>query len=377
MAESDRLLETIELVHGASLDGGRWQEALGAISSLFGSHAASLEVYRKRPFALIDFHTAGLPPHGQADYLNQYATDNPRAAFAFRNLSKVTLCDYQLIDERMMDRDAFYTKYLRPLDLRYFLSGQIMDTPEIQGIVSIQRSRRQGHVEKRDVERMLRLLPHVRQAYDVATRLKSALAARRSLEAALNWLSDGVILTDRGGAIVHANEAFLDMARRSTYEVRVVDRRVEFVASEAQRRFALALASVSERGGLGAGTDFAVERRHGAPPFLVSVRPLAAAESIAPPAGNAIAIVFFHDPLSRNTVAQSALRSIFGFTEAEAGLACAIRDGTSPATYARTRALSLNTVYTHLRRIKEKTRCGRLPELIRKLNDAQPAVRSE
>jgi DNA-binding CsgD family transcriptional regulator len=37
--------------------------------------------------------------------------------------------------------------------------------------------------------------------------------------------------------------------------------------------------------------------------------------------------------------------------------------------------LSLNTVYTHLRRIKEKTICHRMPELIRKLNDLHIPLR--
>jgi DNA-binding CsgD family transcriptional regulator len=373
MAESDRLLETIELIHGAGLDGGRWQEALGAISGLFGSLAASLEVYRKQPFALIDFHTAGLPPHGQTDYLNQYATDNPRANFAFRNLSEVTLCDYQLIDERAMDRDPFYTKYLKPLDLRYFLSGQIMDTPEIQGIVSIQRSRRQGHVDKRDVERMLRLLPHVRQAYDVATRLKKAGAAQRSLEEALDWLADGVALLDRGGRVVHANDAFVEMTARPGGEIRVTKGRIELASSKARHRFAAGLAAVLDSGGDGAGTDFPIERAYGAPACLVSLRRLAPPRSGA----RAVAAVFFHDPLSRGAASQRALRGVFGLTEAEAALAVALQAGTSPAAYARTRAVSANTVYTHLRRIKEKTRSTRLPELIRKLNDAQPVARSD
>jgi DNA-binding NarL/FixJ family response regulator len=46
---------------------------------------------------------------------------------------------------------------------------------------------------------------------------------------------------------------------------------------------------------------------------------------------------------------------------------------------ATTRAskVSVNTVYTHLRRIKEKTGCTRMPELIRKLNDLHVPLRIE
>ena len=62
-------------------------------------------------------------------------------------------------------------------------------------------------------------------------------------------------------------------------------------------------------------------------------------------------------------------------TEAEAALARGLFAGLSAAEYARKHVLSRNAVYTHLRRIREKTRCVRLPELIRRLSEAQPAVR--
>jgi DNA-binding CsgD family transcriptional regulator len=68
---------------------------------------------------------------------------------------------------------------------------------------------------------------------------------------------------------------------------------------------------------------------------------------------------------------------VLGLSVAVGGFAAALLAGVSPADYARDCALSRNTVYTHLRRIKEKTHCARLPELIRKLGELQPAVRRD
>ena len=56
-------------------------------------------------------------------------------------------------------------------------------------------------------------------------------------------------------------------------------------------------------------------------------------------------------------------------------LAQALQAGISLPDYARTRRLSLNTVYTHLRRVREKTNCARLPKLIHKLNDWRAPLR--
>ena len=45
--------------------------------------------------------------------------------------------------------------------------------------------------------------------------------------------------------------------------------------------------------------------------------------------------------------------------------------------YARERMVSRNTVYTHLRRIKEKTGSRRMAALVRKLNDLKAPLRPD
>ena len=52
--------------------------------------------------------------------------------------------------------------------------------------------------------------------------------------------------------------------------------------------------------------------------------------------------------------------------------ALALQDGIALRDYARTHAVSINTVYTHFYRIKDKAGCRHLSQLIRKLNDLQP-----
>ncbi len=375
MAESDLFQKTVESIRSAGLNGGAWPDALIGMTRLFGSVGATLEVFQKRPMSLIDFHVEGLPERAGIEYLDHYAEHNPRAAFAFRHLSEVTLCDYQLIDESAMNRDAYYAKYLTSIDLRYFLSGQIMNTRDVQGVVTIQRSRRQGHVEQREIDWMRRLLPHVRQAHDVATRLKGAGSAQRSLEAALDWLSDGVALLGADHCVLHANEAFWAIARRGD-GIRVVKRQIEFAAAEARTLFARAFTAAAGDGAPQSPTDFVAEREGPSPPYLVSLRWAAPAPMPRHVAQDALAILFVHDPLAGTAPSVQALRQAFGLTEAEADLALALLAGLSPADYALKRLLSRNTVYTHLRRIREKTHCARLPELIRKLNEARSAVRS-
>jgi DNA-binding CsgD family transcriptional regulator len=258
------------------------------------------------------------------------------------------------------------------------MSGQIMDTAEAQSIVSIQRSRRQGHVEKSDVERMRRLLPHFHQAYDVSLRLRQSARAVRAFEQALDFLADGVAMLRADGRIVYANESFLALARRGD-GLRIRKGTVAFAAGAPNDRFAAALGAAARwRAGeieADAAGDFALPRKHDGMPYLVSVRPLP--REARRHDGAAVAIVFVRDPLARHAGSIAVLRDAFGLTEAEAGVAKALQDGVALGDYARARMLSLNTIYTHLRRIKEKTRCNRMAELIRRLNDLQVPLRRD
>jgi DNA-binding CsgD family transcriptional regulator/PAS domain-containing protein len=375
--EGNKLIAAIDAAHAAALDETLWPDALTSLARLFGAAGATLEDFAKRPFGLRYFRFAGLPTRAETEYLAHYQHNNPRAEYAFRNLSQAILCDYALIDETTMDRHAYYSKYLTSLDLRYFMSGQIMDTPDAQAIVSIQRSRRQGHVEKSDLARMRRLLPHLRRAYDVSRRLRQPATAVRAFEHLLDWLTDGVAIVRFDGWIIHANEAFLAIARRSD-GVRIRRGAVEFAAGRSSEQFAKAVGAVMRLGAGDADTDvpadFALPRRDGDLAYVVSGRPL-------PRGGGGIgegaaAIVFVHDPQARGARMVPLMRGVFGLTEAEANLAEALRAGTSIGDYARERMLSLNTVYWHLRRIKEKTGCRRLPELITKLNELRGPVRT-
>jgi DNA-binding CsgD family transcriptional regulator len=78
--------------------------------------------------------------------------------------------------------------------------------------------------------------------------------------------------------------------------------------------------------------------------------------------------VFIRDPLERGSAASPMLREVFGLTEAETSVALALQSGVPLEAYARTNNVSLNTVYTHLRRVREKTGCHSVADLIRKLD---------
>lgn len=371
MAKRDQFLATVEDIHATGLDAALWPKALAGMARLVGGAAATLELFDKQTLRPTELYFHGIPPVAEIKYLDHYVMLNKRLPIVARDRLGEMSWDYRIFDEGTIRRDPFYMEFLASFDLCYWVGGIILTDERQFAGVCVHRSPKQGHIDKAGIALMERFLPHVRGAFDVARRLEGAEEARRSLERALDWLADGVILAGAGGALVHANEAFLAIARRND-GVRIRGGAIDFATAEAGSRFNAALmAAVKLRDGelADASADFVVARPSGSPPYAVSVRPIPGKRGDSQADARAVAMVFFHDPLSRSGAAIQVLREVFGLTEAEAHLAQALQAGIALAEYARTHAVSRNTVYTHLRRIKEKTGCHRMAELIRKLND--------
>ena len=209
------------------------------------------------------------------------------------------------------------------------------------------------------------------------TRLKIASDGRGLLENALRWLSDGAALLRADGSIVYANDTLQTFAKHGD-GFRITGRNIEFLPPEARRRFEATLAAVARPGsssGDARRADFPVPRSYGVPAYIVSMRPLAHGEIRTTWDADAAVILLARDPLYRNIATSQILRDLFGLTNAEAQLAEALCTGTTTTAYASKRHLSLNTVYSHLKRIREKTGCRSLPELVRKFGELNVPLR--
>jgi DNA-binding CsgD family transcriptional regulator/PAS domain-containing protein len=377
MAGADDFLATIETVHAAGFDAELWPDALAAITRIVGGVGATLEVLDKPNLRHRKFHSFGLPPAEELPYIGEFSALNPRLPLVLRQKPGDVGWDYMVLDEHAMDRNPFYSQFLAPIGLRYQICGVLGNTEREIAAFTIQRARKHGHIAQAGIGLTRRLLPHVRQALDVAMQLEGAGEARHSLERALDWLIDGVALVRADGTVAYANDAFQTIARRSD-GIKIRRRLIDVTVLDARAKLEAALGAVSrlESGDTHAMTlvDFPVPRSSGKSPYVVSVRPLPA-KGRTHLRTEAVAIVFVRDPQNTNHAGIAVMRQVFGFTESEADLAQAIQDGIPLAQYASRRRVSLNTVYTHLRRIKVKTGSSRTAELIRKLNDLQVPLR--
>ena len=86
-------------------------------------------------------------------------------------------------------------------------------------------------------------------------------------------------------------------------------------------------------------------------------------------------MLLIHDPLQRNATASVMLQELFGLTNAEAHLVQALGTGMTAIDYAQSRNISITTVYTHLRRTREKTGWKSVAELTRRFHELNVSLR--
>jgi DNA-binding CsgD family transcriptional regulator/PAS domain-containing protein len=379
MPEGDRLLATIEAVHAAGLRPELWPQALAGIARAVGGIAATLETFDRPSGQITEFHSYGLPTGNDVAYFDEYAMRNPRIPFLINGRPGDIVFDSMVLDERAMEHDDFYAGFLAPTGYRYYVGGTLEVGQRESSLFSVQRTRKQGHVDCKEIALMRLLLPHMQQAFDTMRRLRTASTAQRALEGTLDWLTDGAALVRADGTVLYANQALQAIARQGD-GVCIRRKRLDFLAADAAARYPEGLAAAtrnwSTKRPADGVSDFTAARLSGATPFLVAIRPLprASRHRIEAPAD---AVVFVRDPLQKQKTSIEILREAFHFTPAEVALARALQDGTSVAGYAQHSALSLNTVYTHLRRIREKTGSRRMADLLRKLDELCGPLRPE
>jgi DNA-binding CsgD family transcriptional regulator len=209
-------------------------------------------------------------------------------------------------------------------------------------------------------------------------KLLGAVAPTREdlFENALDLLADGVALLRRDGSIAFVNAAMRHLAARNR-DFRIDRDAIEFADPDLRSRVCAALGAVERTHHPDAAypsVDFAVPR-DGLPPYTVSVRPLlrGGAATVHPEAATMLLV---HEPLQQNCAAGRMLRDLYGLTNAEAQLVQALGSGMTAVAYAKSRNVSVATVYTHLRRTREKTGWKSVAELTRRFHELNVGLRA-
>jgi DNA-binding CsgD family transcriptional regulator len=224
-------------------------------------------------------------------------------------------------DEGRCRRSEPFNDFLAPYGVPYVAGARPFASDRLSAVVAVLRSFRQGPFGATELAVLHRLAPHLGRAVQLQLRLRETASQRTAIEAAVERLPFGVVITDAGGRALVVNGTARDMAA--------------------------AMDGLLLCGGRLTAND-----------------PTAAA-----------LLRLIGDLQQRSLVLGRRLVELFGLTPAEARLTVALAAGRQLEEVARERSVRMPTLRTQLRAVLDKTGTRRQAELTA-LVARLPAVRS-
>jgi DNA-binding CsgD family transcriptional regulator/PAS domain-containing protein len=267
----------------------------------------------------------------------------------------------QVFDDAFLAKSPLYQEFAPGFGLDDAIAVLALQRPNRLGFLVALRSKTNRLMSQQDIEVMRLLTPHVRRAVTISDVLDMRAMETAVLGAAMDVVTEGILLVDSDLRIIHANTAARamlehDMPIRSSGGTLETADTAETGRLHAAVKAALPPSSLDRAPGLGG-----VPLLTGSTSFMAHVLPLNVG-AIRMPAKAVAAIFITRDPEPPNVV--GGIGAVYNLTAAEQRLAAILADGTPLSAAAEQLKISVNTAKTHASRIYAKTGVARHAELV-------------
>lgn len=361
----DQFSATVEKIYAAAADASLWEEALRAVEDYTGSTGAVLNMVPKTASATPICLAGSFSADDCAEYAMSYMWRCPRIAFGQAHPEIPIHFDRMILSERAMDRDPTY-EWFGKHGLRYYVAGWIGESSDHRAYMSLQRSRRQGHVEPEHVEQFALVVKHMANAVSLAVRLGTLEQQCRFSLASLDSIPQAIFTLDEHGRVLLTN-ARADELLRSNDGLVLFDGKLQCRLAWQQASFErLVQAAVAPTQSEARGGWLKVRRASGQRPYVALVAQLATSENLFG-TFEPRAVVVVHDPDAGPTADPEMLAAVYGLTETEARLASAISAGHSLESAAILLHVQIATARSHLKSVFAKLGVNRQQDMVRLL----------
>ncbi|HXW70584.1 MAG TPA: helix-turn-helix transcriptional regulator [Methylocella sp.] len=376
MMLDEELKTFIDGIYDAALDNELWPGVLIGLADLMGVPQVAMPSFDRRAnrFATI---APRLDPDLLESYKKHWAFHDPILAGA---ILRPTGEIYTLDD--FMPRQEFattpvYNEFWRPAQFGLETTGaNLLVEDQLSALICFSNAPNENSVTEAQMEIFEAVLPHLSRAVRISRQLwakefKNVVATER-----LETLQQGAMLADVSARVIYANavaRALLDEGAG------IFLQRGRLVAASSPGVLQNAIASCA-RNSLsydGCGREFKIPRALPHSPVHVMITPLSSKAQLRDLPwinhGAPVAIVTVSDPDMDRQRRAINLRSRYGLSEAESGVAIEILKGDGRLAAARRLGISNETAKRHLSNIFEKTGTHRQAELVRLLLDTGDA----
>lgn len=352
--------QLIGVAYEAAFNPTLWRAALLQLSKLADCAGAHLVVVDTRRHLSISGFLAGdhLAPDLMTRYLKYWALQDPLIAAVEGARTKDLLICTDYVNEKSARRSAFYQDFVIPNGSRYMASWMLAKNNGLAIALTLHSA--SVPFERSRLTHLNKVAFHIGRAAEIGTRLATDIDQHQLIRRSLDHSKAVCVMVDSESRIVDQSasaEAFIN-AGKWFYVDR--ERRLRLSNAEDTRQL---IAFVSRcASGAGGGTVY-LERNGQEYPHL-EIFPAGCSCDNPFNQRPACALVFLRLPRAPRKLSALTIRRALGCTLAEAEVAKALASGLSPEAIATQRVVSVLTVRTQIRSLREKTNSSRMSELI-------------
>lgn len=354
----------VNSIYEASLRPELWPALLGRLSGMVDAMGAGLFTVSRGASPWVA--SPELAPIMHSFMQDGWVKMNSRAPRAEALAHPGFITDLDVFSTEEIDRDPFYQDFLIPSGLGWGTGTRIeLPTGDVV-VISIERPLARGPVERRYVELLDGLRPHLARAAMLGARL--ALERARTAAATLEGLGLPAAVLGARGQLLVANRLIESMIPSV---IKDCPSRLRFTDPRADRLLQAGVAALAPHSGRsGAAQSFPVAGVDGGPASVAHLLPVKGQACDIFGSMQSLLVIM---PLQNTSIAPAGLvQALFDFTPAEARVAVALGEGASVDDAARQLRVSRETVRTHLRAIFSKTGVSRQSALVKLLAGLSP-----
>jgi DNA-binding CsgD family transcriptional regulator len=274
------------------------------------------------------------------------------------------LTDLDAFSADELDREPFYTSFLRPNGLGWCVGTSIRSPAGDTLVLSIEKSHAKGPVPREVAERLNPLRPHLARAAVLSARF--GLERARATVDGLDLIGLPAAILGRAGRVLAANQLLFDHAP----DIRIASGdRIEFANPKAHALFAAACDGRS-CGAVTSSGSIPVPRSLTRSSFVAHVVPM---RGMGRDVFSGAEWLLYVTPVIQHAGPQpEILQALFDLSPAEARVAAMIAEGHSVSAIAETLSVKPNTVRAQLKAIFSKTGTNRQAGLVSLLHLPPP-----
>ncbi|KVN41308.1 helix-turn-helix transcriptional regulator [Burkholderia pyrrocinia] len=361
--------ELMARIYQGPMEAPPWAGALELVRRWLGANYVTLILRaaasdRRAPLSVhASEHGPVVPGDGEASYNNYYYSLDP---FIGLPADRVVTAD-EVFGETGWLSSEFYKQFLLPSDVRHILGADLRTPSGVECRFRVCRGHAAKPFSARDKAICGLLLPHLKRAVELHSRLDSAEVERSIYANAVNRMQVGMITLDEKGAVIDMNGVADEILKQGNG---LCLARGTIEATDAQENRALQrLIRHAVMGHHGTATAIVeampVTRSYDKPRLGLLVRTILLSDWSEDNKRRPAVALLLRDPDRKPQGAQEIIRKLFDLTPAETSLALLLTNGLTLEEAAEESGISKNTARTHLRAIFSKTGVTRQATLVR------------